>query len=190
MLPYTLSWTTSTPTNIKLCKLWDKKAWVYHSWCKKLLIDVVFCSICFRNIWKGTSIPLRIPLAEFASYARTSPCILCRGYGLHHWWVGPESNGLPLIFSQVYQPCIPPTHMLRRKAKLPKALFLCEMLDSNQRPIDYQSIALPSELTSLQIVEFADVPLWGQVLESNQLHVAYEASNLTACPTWHIKGQL
>ena len=49
----------------RLCKLWDKKAWVYHSWCKKLLIDVVFCSICFRNIWKGTSIPLRIPLAEF-----------------------------------------------------------------------------------------------------------------------------
>ena len=28
---------------------------------------------------------------------------------------------------------------------------------------------------------------WGQVLESNQLHMAYEASNLTACPTWHIK---
>ena len=26
---------------------------------------------------------------------------------------------------------------------------------------------------------------WGQVLESNQLHMAYEASNLTACPTWH-----
>ena len=36
-----------------------------HDWCKKLLIDIVFCSICFRNIWKGTSIPPLIPLAEF-----------------------------------------------------------------------------------------------------------------------------
>ena len=38
-------------------------------WCKKLPIDIVFCSICFRNIWKGTSIPPRIPLAEFVCFS-------------------------------------------------------------------------------------------------------------------------
>ena len=38
-------------------------------WCKKLLIDIVFCSICFRNIWKGTPIPPPIPLAEFVCFS-------------------------------------------------------------------------------------------------------------------------
>lgn len=27
------------------------------------------------------------------------------------WWEEPESNGRPLIFSQVYQPCIPSSHI-------------------------------------------------------------------------------
>ena len=89
----------------RLYKLWDKKAWVYHSWCKKLLIDVVFCSICFRNIWKGTFIPLRIPLAEFASYARTSPCILCRGCSFRYWWVRPESNQRHVDFQSTAATC-------------------------------------------------------------------------------------
>ena len=34
-------------------------------WCKKLLIDIVFCSICFRNIWKRIYIPLTILLWNY-----------------------------------------------------------------------------------------------------------------------------
>lgn len=122
-----------------------------YDWCKKLLIDIVFCSISFRNIWKRTSIPLTSYLRNLYAFLsespepslmipswlvdsikpyvpvrnttpnveanpavlhHTSPCILCRGVLLFsNWWAGPESNGRPLIFSQVYQPCIPPAHI-------------------------------------------------------------------------------
>ena len=36
-----------------------------YGWCKKLLIDIVFCSICFRNIWKRIFIPLTILLWNY-----------------------------------------------------------------------------------------------------------------------------
>ena len=41
-----------------------------------------------------------------------------------------------------------------------KTLILCKMLDSNQSPIVYQTIALPCELNSLQVVSLLDVSLW------------------------------
>ena len=48
-----------------------------------------------------------------------------------------------------------------------KAQFLfCKMLDSNQRPIVYQTIALPGELISLQVVSLLDVS-WMQPKDSN-----------------------
>ena len=47
-----------------------------------------------------------------------------------------------------------------------KTLILCKMLDSNQRPIVYQTIALPGELISLQVVELLDVS-WMQSKDSN-----------------------
>ena len=37
-------------------------------WCKKLLIDIVFCSICFRNIWKRIFIPLTILLWNYRTF--------------------------------------------------------------------------------------------------------------------------
>ena len=41
-----------------------------------------------------------------------------------------------------------------------KTLILCKLLDSNQSPIVYQTIALPCELNSLQVVSLLDVSLW------------------------------
>ena len=48
-----------------------------------------------------------------------------------------------------------------------EALILCKMLDSNQRPIVYQTIALPGELISLQVVGLLNMPLWMQSEDSN-----------------------
>ena len=83
----------------------------------------------------------------------TSPCILCRGCCFAAVG-GTERNRT--IATQIFSLLL----YLLSYGPIYKALFLCKMLDSNQRPIDYQSIALPGELISLQVVEFADVPLW------------------------------
>lgn len=82
----------------------------------------------------------------------TSSCILCRGCSFRYWWLGPVSSESRGIFS--------PLHIHLCHPAIYKTLILCKMLDSNQRPIVYQTIALPCELISLQAVDLLDVSLW------------------------------
>ena len=60
-----------------------------------------------------------------------------------HWWDGVESNHRSRFFRPARQPCTPPSHVQGTN-------LFCKMLDLNQLPIVYQTIALPYELISLQ----------------------------------------
>ena len=68
-----------------------------------------------------------------------------------------------------------------------KTLILCKMLDSNQPPIVYQTIALPCELNSLQVVDLLDVSL-GCTRRIRTLSLAYEANELPLLHQCNIKG--
>ena len=158
-------------------------------WCKKLLIDIVFCSICFRNIWKRIFIPLTILLwncrtffIRFFTYSggrllrqnpqsRPQRTQAGRDYCFirHHascaedvaFAIGGRrwSRTTVLGFSVRHtdRVCHPP---ILASFSSHKTLILCKMLDSNQPPIVYQTIALPGELISLQVVDLLDVSLW------------------------------
>ena len=65
--------------------------------------------------------------------------------------------------------------------------MFCKMLDSNQRPIVYQTIALPGELISLQVVDLLDVSL-GCTRRIRTLSLAYEANELPLLHQCNIKG--
>ena len=61
------------------------------------------------------------------------------------------------------------------------------MLDSNQQPIVYQTIALPGELISLQVVDLLDVS-FGCSRRIRTLSLAYEASELPLLHHCSIEG--
>ena len=60
--------------------------------------------------------------------------------------------------------------------------LLCKLLDSNQRPIVWQTIAQPAELNSLQVYICWKCLYGCERWDSNSRYPAYEAGDLTSCP--------